>query len=297
MKNVPRGVRAAMLAVATVTSFATIGVVSSSAAGADTPVTAFYLDIGASSSIGVQPTAAYPRGQRTDEGYADDIVASEATKGVTLDLHEIGCSGETTNTMLYGGDHCYVSPDTQLNEAVTFLQSHQDENGLVTIDLGFNDLLPCLHQWLTNPDCVTRQLDTVRQQLTAIIGLLKDVAGPRVKFIGVGHYDPYIAKSLNDPSRADFAKWSMHAVRHLDDVLRSVYESYEIPMADVAQAFEIDDTTTVDVAGIGSVPENVAEVCQLTWMCQPEPLGPNIHPNDLGYQAIAAAIEQQLTPW
>jgi lysophospholipase L1-like esterase len=297
MKNVPRGVRAAALSIATVASFVTFGLVSSSGAGADTPVTAFYLDIGASSSLGVQPTTTYPKGQRTDEGYADYLVAAEAAKGVTLDLHEIGCSGETTNVMVYGGDRCYASPDTQLNEAMTFLQSHQDENGLVTIDLGFNDLLPCLHQWLTNPECVTRQLDNVRQQLTAIIALLKDVAGPNVKFIGVGHYDPYVADSWNDPYRALYAKWSMHAVRHLDEVLRSVYESFEIPMADVGQAFKIDSTTTVNVAGIGSVPQNVAEVCQLTWMCQPEPLGPNIHPNDLGYQAIAEAIEQQITPW
>ncbi|HUZ42058.1 MAG TPA: hypothetical protein VMU68_11795 [Acidimicrobiales bacterium] len=295
--NVPRGARAVALSVAMVASFMTFGVVSSSGAGADTSVTAFYLDIGASSSVGVQPTASYPKGQRTDDGYANDLVAQEATKGVTLDLHAIGCSGETTSTMIYGGDRCYVSPDTQLNEAITFLRSHQGENGLVTIDLGFNGLLPCLHQWSTDPECVTRQLDNVRQQLTVIIGLLKDVAGPKVKFIGVGHYDPYIADSLNDPYRADFAKWSLHAVRHLDAVLRSVYESYEIPMANVAQAFKIDSTAMVNVAGIGSVPENVAEVCQFTWMCQPEPLGPNIHPNDAGYQTIAAAIEQQLTPW
>jgi len=297
MKNVSHGVRVVALTVATVASFVTFGLVSSSSAGADTPVTAFYLDIGASASLGVQPTASYPKGQRTDEGYADYVVAQEATKGVTLELHEIGCSGEITNTMVYGGDRCYVSPDTQLNEAISFLQSHQDENGLVTIDLGFNDLLPCLHQWSTNPDCVTRHLDNVRQQLTAIIGLLKDVAGANVKFIGVGHYDPYVAESLNDPYRADFSKWSMHVVRHLDEVLSSVYKSFEIPMADVAQAFKIDSTATVNIAGIGAVPENVAEVCHLTWMCQPGPLGPNIHPNDAGYQSIAAAIEQQLTPW
>ena len=297
MKSVSRGVRAVTLVVAMVASFATFGLATSSGAGADTPVTAFYLDIGASSSLGVQPTASFPKGQHTDDGYADDVVAFEATKGATLDLHEIGCSGETTNTMVYGGDHCYVSPDTQLNEAVTFLKSHQDENGLVTIDLGFNDLLPCLHQWSTNPECVTRQLDNVRQQLTAIIGLLKAVAGPKVKFIGVGHYDPYIAKSINDPNRADFATWSMHAVRHLDEVMSSVYESFEIPMADVGQDFKIDDTSMVDLTGIGNVPVNVAEVCLLTWMCQPPPLGPNIHPNDAGYQTIAAAIEEQLTPW
>ncbi|MGH8996322.1 MAG: hypothetical protein ACRDYB_09890, partial [Acidimicrobiales bacterium] len=31
--------------------------------------------------------------------------------------------------------------------------------------------------------------------------------------------------------------------------------------------------------------------CDLTWMCAPDP---NIHPNDVGYRAMAAAIEARL---
>ena len=85
-----------------------------------------------------------PRGQRTDSGYTDDVVIAEASLGVSLDLHEIGCPGETTGTMINGGDTCYSPPDSQLNEAVAFLQSHHDERGIVTIDLGFNDVRTCL---------------------------------------------------------------------------------------------------------------------------------------------------------
>jgi lysophospholipase L1-like esterase len=297
MKKLLGGARAVMIASTALALGVAMGSIGSSAAGADTSVSAFYLAIGGSGSLGVQPTASYPKGERTDEGYADYLVAQEAAKGVTLELHEIGCSGETTNSMLHGGDHCYSPPDTQLNEAISFLQAHQDEDGLVTIDLGFNDLLPCVRHWSKSSKCVDQKLSTVRDQLTETIGLLKDVAGPNVKFIGVGHYDPYLADELNDSKFADRAGWSLHMVRHLDEVLAAVYQSFDIPIADVGDAFRIDSTEPVALAGTGTVPENVAEVCLLTWMCQPPPLGPNIHPNDAGYQTIATAIEDQLTPW
>lgn len=300
MKNLLRGVRVAVLGAAVLVSYVTFVAVSPPVAGADTAVTAvtaFYLDIGASESLGVQPTVTNPRGQRTHQGYADDLVAQEAAKGVTLDLHEIGCSGETTATMMSGNDHCYSSLNTQLNVALSFLRTHFTENGLVTIDLGFNDLLPCRHNWITDQYCVARQLDAVHQNLTEIIGLLKDAAGPNVKFIGVGHYDPYLGIAPNIPLHLSTANASLRVVRQLNQVLGDVYGSFGIPMAAVDQAFKSNSTARVKVAGRGSISANVAEVCLLTWMCQPAPMGPNIHPNDAGYQTIANTIEQLLTPW
>ena len=295
MKRFLGGARAIVIATSMLVLSVALGSIGSSAAGAATSVSAFYLAIGGSGSLGVQPTAGYPKGQRTDEGYADYLVAAEAANGVTLDLHEIGCSGETTYGMLHGGDHCYTSPDTQLNEAISFLQAHRNENGLVTIDLGFNDLMPCVHDHWRSSTCVDKQLGAVRTQLTEIVGLLEDVAGPDVEFVGVGHYDPYLADSLRDRDGAHLAASSLHMVRHLDEVLSSVYHSFGIPTADVGGAFKIDSTAPVALAGNRTEPENVAEVCLLTWMCQPPPLGPNIHPNDAGYQTIATAIEDVLT--
>jgi lysophospholipase L1-like esterase len=297
MKNVLLSARAVLTVFAILVGCLVTTSVSTSVASADPSVSAFYLAIGGSASLGVQPTIGYPKGQRTDDGYTDYLVAAEAAKGVTLELHQIGCSGETTNSMLHGGDKCYTHPDTQLNEAITFLRAHQTGDGLVTVDLGFNDLLPCIRHMSIDSKCVSRQLDTVRQQLTQILGLLKDVAGPNVKFIGVGHYDPYLAESVIAPGNWRMANGSLHIVRHLDEVLSTVYSSFRIPIADVGDAFKIDSSQPVELSGVGTVPENVANVCLLTWMCQPSPLGPNIHPNDAGYQTIATAIEGELTPW
>ena len=65
-----------------------------------------------------------------------------------------------------------------------------------------------------------------------------------------------------------------------------------MPVADVAAAFNSDDFWTMVPfpPPFGSVPLNVAMICQLTYMCVPAPVGPNIHANPTGYAVIATAF-------
>jgi lysophospholipase L1-like esterase len=44
------------------------------------------------------------------------------------------------------------------------------------------------------------------------------------------------------------------------------------------------------VPNVGTIPLNVEEACELTWMCYSAPFGPDDHPNDAGYALIAQAI-------
>jgi len=261
---------------------------------AATMISAFYLDIGASTSVGVQPTAAVPSGQPTNHGYANYLVALEAAKGVMLQLNQIGCPGESTTGMLDGDGHCYRSPSTQLAKAVSFLRAHRGERGLVTVDLGFNDVVPCLKTGAATPACMDQRLALVRRQLPRILNSLKASAGPNVRFVGVGHYDPFLADSLSGAAGKTAAARSLSAINSLNQALSSAYKAYAMPVADVAGTFKSQDRTPVALAGAGTVPENVAEVCAMTWMCHSPPLGPNLHPNDVGYLAIAGAIAAEI---
>jgi hypothetical protein len=274
------------------------GLLNESVAGADTLSTNFYLNLGGSGSVGVQPTVAYPRGQRTAEGYSNDLVAYEAARGVPLQLTELGCPGETTATMMNGGDHCYPYHDSQFSEALTFLRSHQGANGIVTIDLGFNEVHHCFHSGVVKQTCVDTQLDAIRQQLPTILTGLMSVSGPGVTFIGLGHYDPFLADALKGPAGQKFAAATATAINSLNATLHSIYTSAGVAMASVGTAFESRNVSRVSMAGEGMVPQNVASTCELTWMCEPPPFGPNIHPNAAGYAMIATAIEGVLkVPW
>src|ERR1039458_1811507 len=128
-----------------------------------TKTVVLYLDIGASVSVGVQPTPRDPRGQPTNWGYSNRLVTLEGAKGVTLKLTELGCPGESIASMIHGPDPCYVAPDTQLSDAVALLHTHHDSVTLVTVDLGFNTLDVCLRSLDIDLTCVSPQLGLLRQ--------------------------------------------------------------------------------------------------------------------------------------
>ena len=279
---------AAFLLIASLTSVAT--------AGAARSPSYFYLDLGGSASVGFQPTLADPRGAVTAHGYANDVVAYEAARGIHLHLRELGCPGETTTTMLHGGGNCYGADDSQLQEAMNFLYGHFDEAGIVTLDVGFNNVRSCLANQVVDEVCVENELSEVQQELPTIISDLEGAAGPQVSFVGLDHYDPYLAYEISGGTSATFAIETTDVVDRLNTVLDEVYANAGVDVAQVDEAFQGQDVSGARLQGVGEVPENVWNACELTWMCQPAPYGPNFHPNDSGYAIIAWAIESALHP-
>jgi lysophospholipase L1-like esterase len=263
---------------------------STAMAGATTPTQAFYLDLGASVSVGVQPTPTDPKGHPTIHGYANDLVAMASANGVSLALTQLGCPGESVDTFINGGDRCYTGNNTQLSDAQAFLRAHHDQSGLVTIDLGFNTIAPCFDGLNFDATCLAQKFATLPQELSQVVASLKVAAGPNVTFVGVGHYDPFYANALSGASGQAFATASVSVMRTLNDVLQSVYSSFNIPFARVAEAFSDHTHAVVPPAKGVTMTGNVAAACTLTWMCAPAPFGPNIHPTDAGYQVIAEAI-------
>ena len=256
-----------------------------------TPPTAveYYLDLGGSASVGFQPTAIRPDGQPTDTGYANDLLSSERARWHGLQLVQFGCPGETTWSFMGGGDRCRPAGQTQMAEAVAFLRAHPD-TVLVTIDLGFNDIDRCLAFHTVNEACLAARLDLIDEQLPAILVRQRAAAGPSVRFVGVGHYDPYLGDYLHGGPAVDFAQDSVAAIAWLDETLHDIYSDAGVPMANVGQAFEMTHSEPVDLAGVGDVPTNVQRTCVLTWMCTSASPRAKQHPNNAGYQVIAQAI-------
>lgn len=254
----------------------------------------FDLAVGGSGSVGFEPTWAHPRGQPTDSGYADDLALREASRWPGLTLVRIGCPSMTTQTMISGGGHCFYRAGSQLETALSFLHTHPS-TVLVTVDLGFNDLVPCLHDMAVNAACVDGALATVQAQLPQILTALRQAAPAGTHMIGVGHYDPYLGDDTRGAAGQAFAQASLDVIIRLNNVLRAAYAQAGMPMADVGAAFDLRDTTPVDMPGLGTVPTDVARVCALTWMCTPPPLGPNSHPNDDGYRVVSNALVAALT--
>jgi lysophospholipase L1-like esterase len=274
-----------------------VAVVLATVAGLAVPAAAdqrpgFYLDLGASVSLGLQPTGSVPREAPTPNGYADDLVAQQADQGDPLHLVHMGCPGETTASMIEGDGRCYQPPDSQLSDAVAFLRDHFDERGLVTIDVGFDNIARCLAQRDVDEECVQDGLDLVAVQLPQIIDALRDAAGPDIRFIGVGAYDPYLADGI-DPSDQAFALASQDVIARLNSALSDGFGDAGVPVADIATAFSGQNERAA-ASGAESLASLAQRTCELTWMCAARPFGPNIHPNDQGYLTIASAIEAKL---
>jgi hypothetical protein len=260
------------------------------------PTSGFYLDIGASASLGMQPNGILGRnGHNTNTGYSNDLVAIEAAKGVSLVLHQVGCPGETAQSMAGKiHDHCYHAPATQMSTAISYLRVNHSEVGVVTIDLGFNNVRPCLTVVPVDVSCASRGIALVRQNMPKVLNELKSAAGPNVHFVGIEYGDPWLAHYLKASAGPSDATQTLVEVGLLNQALGAAFSAAGVPVANVPKAFQSNSTNRVALPGVGTVPENVAKICEFTWMCKTPPWGPDDHPNNAGYMVIAQTISAVL---
>jgi hypothetical protein len=206
-----------------------------------------------------------------------------------LQLVKLGCPGETTGTMINGGI-CSYPQGSQVAAAVHFLQDHPRQVSLITIDIGANDLNSCVV--LTSPSaleaCVEATLPTVVANLTEIMTDLRAAGGSDVRIIGMTYYVPELAEWLSGPAGQAFAEASVEPAVTFNGLLSNVYQEFGARIADVFSAFQSADfTDQVTLPNIGTVPRNVALICEWTWECAPPPPGPDEHANTIGYRIIA----------
>jgi lysophospholipase L1-like esterase len=250
----------------------------------------YYLALGDSLSQGVQPDAAgtsVPTGQ----GYADQLHTVLHRSRPALQLVKLGCPGETTASMIHGGI-CRYRDGSQLAAAVAFLSAHHGHVVLVTIDIGANDPEDCgLSSLHTIATCIRTDIPEAASNLDTILSRLRAAAGPDVRTVGMSYYLPSLAEWLDGTLGQGVAWASARLATVYNDMLNRAYASSGVPVANVFGAFETSDFgNRTAVPGLGTVPRNVALICQWTWACASPPRGPNQHANQAGYGVIAQAF-------
>jgi lysophospholipase L1-like esterase len=259
----------------------------------------YYLALGDSLSVGYQPNA-NGTGVETDRGYANDLFALEARRIKKLQLVKMGCPGDTTTSLLTGVGNsssaqqfrCNRKGGSQLKAAVSFLKKHHraGQVPLVTIDIGANDILPCVSagSLSTIIACVTSAENSIKTNTPKILSALKAAAPKRTTFVAMNLYDPVLSDYFSaNPTDKTLASASVPLLQGINGDIQSANAAAGFKTADVANAFNsYNQSPTVSFAG-QKIPVNVAYVCGWTWACTTPPVGPNIHANDNGYSVIA----------
>lgn len=250
----------------------------------------YYLALGDSLSQGVQPNAA-GASVETSQGYPDLVYESLRPSHPSLKLVQFGCPGETTGTMQHGGV-CHYGAGSQLAAAIAFLHAHRGHLLLVTIDIGANDPESCGAQpnLAAAVTCIGA-IPSAAAKLTAILTALRAAAGPSVRIVGMSYYLPSLAEWRHGMLGRVTAYASERLAVSYNSLLGNAYAKANIAVANVFGAF---DTTNFgdqqNVPGVGTVPKNVALICEWTWECTAPPRGPNQHANPAGYHVMATAI-------
>jgi len=264
----------------------------------------YYVSLGTSLAVGVQPDSnglLLP----TNDGYADVLFDNirpgfRNTGAQNRDLEHImlGCPGESLDDMINGGNCPYIA-GSQLAAAVDFLSENQGRIHLVTIDMGANDFrgANCIDTTV-DMTCINTVSAQIATDLATVLAALRDAAGPNVTIVGMNYYNPFLGSWLEGAAGQTLAMETAQGVGVLNDFLSTTYGTAGVPIADVAVAFDSDNFTTIVPSPLPApndmLPQSVANICTFTFMCDPGPVGPDIHATDAGYSLIADTFEAEL---
>ncbi|MGA2321975.1 MAG: SGNH/GDSL hydrolase family protein [Solirubrobacteraceae bacterium] len=260
----------------------------------------YYLSLGDSLAQGMQPDGAGIT-VNTDEGYADQLYAIAKPRIPGLRLVKLGCGGETTSSFLTGHGNsadalllgCNPVGGSQMAAAESFLRRHHrsGEVALLTLDIGANDVDDCAPQAKLDTSCVLEGIEHTDADLPVILRRLRRAGAAGTPMAAMTLYDPFLQLYLTPGGQEEATAIDGYA-RELNAGLERLYRAGGFRVARVDAAFNTYDLAqTASLPGQpGPVPVAVAEVCRLTWMCAPAPVGPNIHADQAGYGVIAGAF-------
>jgi lysophospholipase L1-like esterase len=224
-----------------------------------------------------------------DHSYPDVILRHERKDVPALVLDNFACSGETTASFIAGS--C-APGGSQLNEAISFLREHRHHVGLVTIDIGGNDIVGCAVAPI-NASCISAALKTIKKNLTKIMTALRAAAGGTTLVVGMNYYDPLLGDWLARGKPRSLAIATSKVLVTLNKLLGGIYLKVAgATTANVQQSFQSTNFTKRVSSKWGRIPVAVARACGwLDITCQrgmSEGFGDD--PNDYGAIVIAGAF-------
>ncbi len=271
------------------------------------------LALGDSLAAGYQPTDEQqpppidPATGYSDLGYPGSYPADIA-KARHLKLVDLGCPGETSTSMrttpaqadctsLYKSE---FGSSSQLAAARVFLDHHQGQVAVVTLDIGANDIDHCISTSGANSSCLASADFDLERNFGVIVRTIKASLrrdDPSARLLTMNYYDPFLGFAyLPGGTRgAQLAAESLVGVDTLNAQFAASDRLLDVGVADVEGAFKINSSLPLLSYAGKELPKNVGVTCELTWMCPTDSVTkPNIHPNLAGYSTIASAFERVL---
>jgi lysophospholipase L1-like esterase len=277
-----------------------------------------YVSLGDSYSVGFQNSTL---GNTT--GFTGYVAKKEK-----MQLENFGCGGATTAS-LFAQIGCpagasaatdavpYPTTD-QVDAAIAFIAAHPGQVDLVTVSIGGNDVTSCA----TGPDpipCVSTAATTIQTNVTTLVTdldtALTSAGDTAAHIVGITYPDVILGDDVAPVGSTNpvLAAQSQFAFDFLiNPRLNTAYTSVpegafvNVTSAPYKKATAGDDTNSSDfstgvfsgpttkLTGFGKgVPDSVAEVCTITWYCDPTTFG-DIHANTKGYDFIGRLIVAKL---
>jgi lysophospholipase L1-like esterase len=280
-----------VLAAVALASAAMTGTAAAHDQGGYHPQPHYYVSLGDSLAAGYQPNVR----TNTNVSYTDQLYTRLKQHDPTLVHIKLGCSGETTETMILGGICSYPGATSQLGAAEAFLRAHRGQVKYVTLDIGANDVDGCLSATGIDQACTVKGIATVATQLPYIASGLRRAGGEgrrAPQYAGMNYYDPFLAVWLTGATGQAEAQQSTVLSDTLNGVIDKGLRYSGFRLADVSKAFSTDDfTDQATLPVFGTVPLNVARICAWTWECTQYQ---DIHANPTGHAVIAGVFEKVL---
>jgi lysophospholipase L1-like esterase len=238
-----------------------------------------------------------------EEGYVNDFGALLKLANPKLQIIDLGCPGETTETLIKGSGlkgycaggptgtpfpypflHHPYSTESQLSEALKILGENHNVSP-ISLDIGSNDVLQFLASkcgfpttYRCTPAEVEAEFATIAGNVFSILSQLR-AAAPNAQIVVIGNYNPY--PTILPAPGGD------KTVAALNQVLASV--TAKVPGASFTS---VEPAFNPSLITGGPETQDIPAICAFTAMCPGGTFNPaskeaDIHPTKLGYQVMA----------